>query len=361
MLLSFGLLGAIAPAQGQSSFAKYGAAFLEGGVGARALGMGGTHIALANDVTAGYWNVAGLSGLTYPQAAFMHDERFAGIVSFDYGSIAFPINNRSTFGIAFFRSGVDDIPNTWNAWDPIRDQPLPNPENYVTRFSATDYAFFINYARALSADFTMGVTGKIIRRSIGNFSRAWGYSFDLGARYRVGQFLLGANIQDVSTMLISWSVNQERLRPIEDIFGDTLPEGGSELVLPVARFGTGYIVPLGSDGLTNMVLGVDLDFRFDGLESYSLNGGGMSFHPRIGTEFNFKNVISLRAGLGNVQRSDDLGLQVTPSVGTGIKFKQIALDYGFGDFSGTTSELGMSHRISLMLTLEQPRMRRVVQ
>ena len=81
--------------------AKYGADFLSGGVGARALGMGGAYVALAQDVHAGYWNPAGLSRLAFPEIAYMHAERFAGIVTFDYGSIAFPINARSTAGISF--------------------------------------------------------------------------------------------------------------------------------------------------------------------------------------------------------------------------------------------------------------------
>ena len=43
----------------QSTLSKYGNDFLSVGAGARALGMGGAHTALTNDVTSGYWNVAG--------------------------------------------------------------------------------------------------------------------------------------------------------------------------------------------------------------------------------------------------------------------------------------------------------------
>ena len=42
----------VGPVLGQK-VAKYGADFLAGGVGARALGMGGAHIAVACDVNAG--------------------------------------------------------------------------------------------------------------------------------------------------------------------------------------------------------------------------------------------------------------------------------------------------------------------
>src|SRR6056297_2215986 len=94
--LVLGLLG-IAPAHGQR-VAKYGADFLAGGVDARALGMGGAYVSLADEVSAGYWNPAGLSHLQYPEISYMHVERFAGAVSFDYAGVALPVTERSTIG-----------------------------------------------------------------------------------------------------------------------------------------------------------------------------------------------------------------------------------------------------------------------
>lgn len=336
--------------------AKYGASFLERGVGARQLAMGGAAIAMTQDVTAGYWNVAGLAATEYPEIAYMHEERFAGIVSFDYGSVAFPITARSTFGVSFFRSGVDDIPNTLAAWDPIRDQPLPRPENFITYFSAADYAFFVSYARGVSEKTSFGVTGKIIRRSIGDFASAWGYSFDIGAQYRSGRLLLGVNLQDISTMLLSWNTNRERLSALEDTFGDTVPTGASELVLPVVRLGSGVMLPFAE--ATNLAIGLDTDVRFDGLRAFAVNTGDVSFHPRLGAEFNFRDAVAVRAGIADLTHSEALGLQFSPTVGAGLNIKQVALDYSFGNFAGAANELGYSHRVSFVLTLEQPSLKR---
>ena len=340
--------------------AKYGGDFLAGGVGARALGMGGTAVGLVQDVTAGYWNVAGLSGLDVPEVAYMHAERFSGVVSFDYGGAAFPISSRSTVGLSVFRVGVDDIPNTLNAWDRERNQPLPNAENYVTRFSAADYAFFLSYARMASEQLSFGVTGKIIRRGIGDFAEAWGYSFDVGAQYRTRSVVLGVQLQDASTMLQSWSINEdafaiEGINPdtgepftFQETFGQALPEGGSYLVLPVMRLGSGLVVPMGESALT---LGLDMDVAFDGQRAYAFNAGDISFHPRFGTEFSYKGVLALRAGLDQISTSEVDGFNATPSVGAGLNFKQLSVDYGFGDFSGLVSELGYSHRISVQFRL----------
>lgn len=331
---------------------KYGAEFLAGGVGGRALGMGGAHVGLASDASAGYWNPAGLALVALPEVAYMHAERFSGVVSFDYGSGVFPLNSRSTVGISFFRSGVNDIKNTLDAWDPERDQPRPNPDAHITSFSAADYAFFVSYARALRGGLSAGVTGKIIHRSIGDFADAWGYSFDIGVQLRSGPLMVGATVQDVSTMLQTWSVNQDALRPIEEVFGEAMPEGGTELVLPVLRLGSGYRLPFGDHALT---VGLDVDVAFDGQQVQAANVGDVSLHPRFGTEYSFRDVIALRAGVNRIGSDGRGGTDVVPTVGAGLHLSRFTVDYGFGDFAGMPSELGYSHRIAASITFGQAR------
>jgi len=348
---------AFLPRQAQAQdVVKYGADFLAGGVGARALGMGGAYVGHANDVTSGYWNVAGLQALNYPEAAYMHAERFGGIVSFDYGAFAFPITARSTVGISFFRSGVDNIANTLAAFNPDTGLPRPNPENYITYFSAADYAFFVSYARRLRENLSVGVTGKIIRRTIGDFANAWGYSFDIGAQYKIGRVQLGLNLQDATSMIQSWSVNQDQFVDFEATFGETAPQGGTELVLPVARLGAATNLPLTDD--IGFTLGMDVDLAFDRQQAYALNTGDISFHPRLGGEVTYKGIVALRGGISNVTTSERYGTQLTPTIGAGLNISQVSVDYGFGDFGGLQSELGYSHRISVKLTLAQPRFQR---
>jgi hypothetical protein len=346
-LLAAVLAIAASPAEAQR-VAKYGADFLAGGVGARALGMGGAYVAIANDVTAAYWNPAGLHGVFYPEAAYMHAERFDGIVQFDYGAIAFPLTVQSTLGVSFFRSGIDDIPNTLAAWE----NGQPRADN-VTFFSAADYAFFVSYARQLRENLTAGATVKVINRSIGDFASAWGYSVDVGAQLRLGTLAFGVNIQDLPGMLQSWSINGEAFAGLEE-FGQDLPAGGAEIVLPVARLGAGVVqLPLVSD--ISLTAGLDLDVAFDGQRAYALNAGDVSFHPRLGTEFSYREVVALRLGISDVTSSERFGTQLTPTAGVGLALGPLNVDYGFGDFGGIRQELGYSHRISLQYTLRQDR------
>ncbi len=373
------------PAHGQR-IAKYGADFLAGGVDARALGMGGAYVSLADEVSAGYWNPAGLSHLTYPEISYMHVERFAGAVSFDYGAVALPVTEQSTVGISAFRSGVNDIVNTLDAWNPDRGTPIGSYESRITRFSAADWALFVNYSRRLNDRLTVGVNFKGVHRSIGDFADAWGYSMDVAAQYRTGPYRFGVVIRDVSTMLQSWSVNPDAFEvnctnPVDEepfeacinpetdsvytsnasryqaVFSQEIPSGGTALVLPVARLGSGAVWPVG-DG-HQLTVGLDVDVAVDGQRAFVPNIGDVSFHPRLGTAFSYKGVAELRAGLQRLQYGENIGLDLTPSVGAGLDLQQVSVDFSFGDFAGLTAQdLGYSYRISAQLRLEQPGLKR---
>ncbi len=348
--------------------AKYGADFLSGGVDARALAMGGANVAQARNVYSVYWNPAGLAHTEYPEVAYMHAERYAGIVSFDFAAITYPISHTSTVGLSFFRSGVNDIKNTLNAWDAERNQPKANPDSYITSFSAADIAFLLSYGRRISSRFTAGASAKIVRRTIGDFADAWGYSLDAGAQWHGDQFLVGVQIQDLSTMLQSWSVNTSAFS-IEDtnpatgnpytfteVFDQELPTGDTFLVLPVVRLGSGLILPMSSS--STVTIGLDVDIAFDGQQTNAFNMGDLSFHPRIGTEFSLRNLVALRAGVNRIAQTSEDGLDVVPSVGAGIRLGPLSVDYGFGDFGGLVSDLGYSHRISVHFTWKRERFRR---
>lgn len=374
----------VQPAKGQR-LAKYGAEFLAGGVDARALGMGGAYTALAHEVSAGYWNPAGLDQLAYPEISYMHVERFAGAVSFDYGAAAMPVTARSTVGLSVFRSGVNDIVNTLEAWNPDRGQPLPGYESRITRFSAADWALFVSYSRRLSDRLAVGVNFKGIQRSIGDFANAWGYSMDVSARFRTERYRFGAVIRDVTTMLQSWSVNPEAfevncINPIDEqpfeaclnengsliegnaaryeaVFDQRIPEGGTALVLPVARLGTGGVWPVG-DG-HEVTVGLDVDVAADGRRAFAANIGDLSFHPRLGAAFRYAGVVELRGGLQRLQVGGPIGLDLTPSIGAGLDLEQVSVDFSFGDFAGLVAQdLGYSYRISAQLRLEQPGLER---
>lgn len=346
------LLFATGPAFAQTTV-KYGAEFLAAGVGARALGMGGAYVSHANDATAGYWNVAGLDAISIPEGAYMHAERFDGAVSFDYAAVAYPISARSTLGVSFVRSAVDDIANTLDAFDPATGLPRPDAASYVEYFSAADNALFLSYARGVSDNLSVGATAKVVRRGIGEFASAWGYSLDVGAQYQMGRVRVGANLQDVTGMLQSWSVDEARF---EAIGAESRPVGLTEYVRPVARLGASTQVPLGETfGFT---AAADLDLGFSGEQANVFDAAGVSFRPRVGGELLYRDVLAFRAGISDVTTNADFGTQATPSAGVGLKLGALDVDYSFGDFGGLSSELGYSHRVSVGFRLAGDRFAR---
>lgn len=335
------------------SLAKYGNDFLSVGAGARALGMGSAHTALTNDVTSGYWNVAGLSSLDRPEVIYMHSERFGGVVGYDYGAAAVPLRSgKGVVAVSFFRQGVDNIANTLNAWDNERGDtggPRSDPEAYITKFSAADMALFFSFAKKQTASFSYGASAKIINQRLGPFADAWGYSLDVGVQLKTDILDLGASIQDVTTMQKMWSVNESEFDGFRETFNDSIPTGENEYVLPSLRLGASKAFSVND---FDIVAAADLNLLFENRQAYYINIGAVSVEPHIGGEVTYKNRISFRSGLTDFIDDPESGFSLSPTLGLGFRVKSFYIDYGFASFAGTTSTLGYTHRISLKFMME---------
>jgi hypothetical protein len=335
--LALALLLIAGTAAGQTGVAKYAGEFLAIGVGARPLGMGGAYAALAADVTAGYWNPAGLAQIDYPQAALMHAEQFGSLLNYDYGAVAFPFGPSASLGLSVLRLGVDDIPDTRNAGLDAAGNYTADPNLFtrvdpskVTYFNAADWAFLFTYARRHDADLSYGGNLKIIRRDLGDFG-AWGVGVDVGVWYRAAEFLtVGANLQDALTTLLAW---------------DT---GRNELISPTLKLGSaGRFEAL--DGV--FVPALDLDLRFEDRRTASiLNVGPVSMDPRAGLEYTFREVVALRVGYNDVKQF---------TLGAGLLLPKLSIDYSFARFSTGEGRLDDTHRVSLLFTLETDEYRRI--
>ena len=318
----------------QTVIAKYAGEFMSLGVGGRAIGMGGAFTAVANDATAGYYNPAGLANLNYPQITLMHAEQFGALVNYDYGAIVIPYDTDMSFALSAFRIGIDGIHDTRNAlYDAngdgiidIRDDRLDY--NKITEFSNQDWAFYLSFAKKYSENFYWGVNAKVIRRSIAEAS-ATGIGFDIGAFYSpFDNFYLGANLQDATTTLIAWST------------------GRNELVSPTLKIGTSYFLTEFLGGY--LLPALDFDLRFENRRFASqFNIGPISFDMHAGLEYSFRNLIYVRGGYNDVKQF---------TIGAGVKLPKLNIDYSFARFSQSEIErLPDSHRISVLLTLEEPR------
>ena len=333
--------------------AKYSNEFLKIGVGARALGMSNAFVATADDVTAGYWNPAGLAHLESDfQASLMHSEYFAGIANYDYGAFATKIDSVSTIGFSLIRFGVDDIPNTTQLIDANGNLDF----NRVTSFSVADYAGLISYARKSKIDgLSFGGNVKIIRRIIGDFSQAWGFGFDLGTQYRTGKWGFAAMARDVTSTFNAWTADlDDETKEVFAATGNEIPGSSVEVTLPELILGINRHF-IFSDRIA-MRAELDLKTTFDGKRNVLFKSDPISIDPSLGLEATYDNLIFLRLGIGNFQVTSDIdGNRATtyqPNFGVGIKLPYVSIDYALTDI-GDRSVALYSNVFSLRIDINR--------
>ena len=331
---------------------KYSNEFLSIGVGARSLGMSNSSVAAINDVTAGYWNPAGLTLIeSNIQVAAMHSDYFAGIAKYDYGAFASNLDSASAFGVSFIRFGVDNIPNTT---DLIDNNGNINYDR-ITTFTAADYAVNFSYARVLPIPgLRVGANAKIVHRKVGDMAKAWGFGIDAGAQYEYKDWLFGLMARDITTTFNAWNFTfSDRMLEVWELTGNEIPENSLELTLPKITLGAAKKVIVKENF---SVLG-ELNFAIstDGKRNVLISGDPFSIDPHLGIETGYKNLVFLRGGIGNIQKEKtELGNRTTttfqPNLGVGVKLKILTIDYAFTDIGDQSVGL-FSHVFSLKLDI----------
>jgi len=334
---------------------KYSNEFLNIGVSARAHGMGNSVVSHVDDVTAAFWNPAGLTEISSPlQVAVMHAEWFAGIAAYDYLGIAKKINNNpnkeATFAFSLIRLGVDNIPNTFYLVSP---DGTVNYDN-VTEFSAADYGIFFSYAQKIPfTNFSIGASTKIIRRVIGTFGNAWGFGIDLGTQYKKGDWRFGLMARDISFTFNAWTfglTDEEKLIYLST--GNEIPTSTLEITTPRFILGGAYIKQIKHK--FRLIAELNLDLTTDGARNVLLGTDFIEIDPHAGFELGYRELIFLRGGIGNIQRArDDLNpdkfiYTMQPNMGIGLHLGKFTLDYAFTDV-GNVSQVLYSHIFSLKI------------
>jgi hypothetical protein len=348
VVLAFGLFTAVSVAQDAP---KYSNEFLAVGVGARALGMGNAFSAVANDVTSGYWNPAGLLGVKGDlQVGAMHSEYFAGIAKYDYIGLAKPIDSMSTIGFTFIRFGIDNIPNTIDLIDPSGNIDYDR----ITSFSSADHAFIVSYARKMKVPgLQVGGNVKVIYRRVGEFGKAWGFGLDAGATYQRDQWRFSAVARDVTGTFNAWSYTlDQRTLDVFEQTGNEFPQNSVEVTLPRLILGVAREFKFGEK--FDFIASVDLENTFDGKRNTVIKSNTFSTDPRVGVELGYAGVVYVRAGMSNMQYvtdlSDEQQFTVQPNIGLGLKIKSVSLDYALTDI-GDNSVALYSNLFSLKFDL----------
>jgi len=331
---------------------KYSNAFLEIGVDARAMAMGNNVVANVTGAYAGYWNPAGINRMEGKlDFGLMHAEYFAGIANYDYLGAAYRLDEQSAVGISMIRFGVDNILNTTR----LIDEDGNVDYDRITKFSAADYGFLFSYSRTPEniEDLSWGANFKIVYRQIGDFADAFGFGLDAGIQYHPGNWKLGATLRDVTTTVNAWTFNTDDFKDVFEQTGNELPENGIELTIPRLVLGGGYSFELGEK--FTLLAETDLNFTFDGQRNVLISSSAVNADVGAGFEVGFQDIIYLRGGVHRFQKVTDFdgtqNLNVQPTLGLGVHFKMISIDYALTNIGSGLSDL-YSNVFSVRVAIE---------
>ncbi|HVO74729.1 MAG TPA: PorV/PorQ family protein, partial [Ignavibacteriaceae bacterium] len=177
--------------QGVTKKGTTAAAFLGIDVGPRAVAMGSSYVSVANDVTAMYWNPAGISNIDNFNAAFSNTKWIADL-SFNYAGIVFPLEGVGKFGVNV----------TFLTMDQIERTTIERPDGTGEMFDAASYCFGLSYARNLTDQFAIGLNVKYINERLYHVSSD-GFAIDIGSKFNTGLegLTLGMSISNYGTKM----------------------------------------------------------------------------------------------------------------------------------------------------------------
>ncbi len=327
---------------------KYSNEFLQLGVGARYFGMANTAVSQVDDVTAGYWNPAGLlqTSATHHELILMHASYFGGLANYDYGAFSTSIDEDSRLALSVIRFAVDDIPDTRFLFDA---NGALNYDN-IRFFTAADYAFIGSYARKLPVwgGLNAGGNFKVVHRIVGDFAYAWGFGLDVGVQKTLGKWQLGIMGRDLLGTFNAWSHNSDELATVYGLTNNDLPANTIEITLPRLIFGASRSFQLHEN--VSLSAAMDLDMTFDGKRNTLVRADWMSMDPKLGTELAYKSLFFLRMGIGQFQQTEDFDESLSwtsqPTAGLGVQIQKIRIDYALTDAFNQAEGL-YSHVFSL--------------
>jgi len=315
----------------QAQDTKYGGAFLELGVGARALGLGSAYVALADDGAGFYWNPAGTAFLTRPNISLMYANLFNSLENHGYISASVPIFGGAVVSASWIRLAVENIPryDDINFYEYTREERYADPEGIGLRaassgtFTFANNAYFVTFSKLSRLELDLGwqyfkmpiymaygLNFKMLDIGLDNkkgsglgldvgFITAMGLD-DLFADDNFGRLSIGVSIQDVFDTPINWDTESKQRDQVERKW----------------KFGFAYSQPL-KFMHSDLLFAYDIDTKYDG--SYNL-----------GFELLYSKIFALRGGTC----AGDF------TAGAGLSYWHIKLDYAY-----QMHDLGNSHRV----------------
>ncbi len=289
----FGKISVAASDGGRTS-----ADFLQIGLGARAAGMGGAYSAVSDGAFSTYWNPAGLAGMENHEIALGHFSWYQDI-NLEHGSFAYAFDNGTTVAASI----------TFLSYGSI--EGYDQEGFYTGELSAYDWAGGLSAGYQITENLSVGLTGKIINQKLDQVS-ANAFAADIGLRCVMDKVTFALVASNFGTKMKFESIEEK------------LP-ATTRISIAATPFNKSFVTAL------------EFEKKIYGRSII-----------RYGVELNFDQRYFLRTGYKYYfDQTDDSGTGL--SMGAGVKFGNILLDYAYSLRDNFSSE--DIHRFSLVFLL----------
>lgn len=186
------------------------ASFLEIGYGSAGSAMGDAYVSVAKDLSAQYWNPAGLAFMEQNQAQFLRQPWIADIAS-TFAGVGLVLPDVGTLALGFYHIdfGQQEVTTIFQQ------------EGTGEMFTANDFALALSYSRRLTTWFAFGASAKYISSQIWH-SNASAMALDLGVLINTDFFSMTGEREN--GMSIGMSISN---------YGTRMKYNGTDLINPI--------------------------------------------------------------------------------------------------------------------------------
>lgn len=306
-------------AQNVSKTGTTAASFLEIGVGASAIGIGGAFVSVADNATALYWNPGGIAEIQNYEVVIAHTDWIAE-TNFDFAGLVLPLGSFGTVGFSITLLSMDDMKVT----------TVEKPGGTGEFFNASDIAIGATYARKLTDRFSIGLTVKYIEQRIWHMS-ASAFAIDAGTKFKtdlIGGLTIGASILNFGTPMRLDGRDARYFIRVDDT-----KQGSNERIPTTIEMDSWDLPLMFQIGVSTFAINNDVYKLRIATDATVPNNNYQSLN--VGGEISFKDFIFLRGGYNSLLLEDGEG---GLSFGIGLNSKMIFsevfvnFDYAYRDF-----------------------------
>lgn len=314
LTLANGLNAQLLPTLGGQRAGTATAQFLKIGVGARAVSMGESFTAIANDAATLYWNPAGITQIQQNQVTFCHTA-WPVEIRHEFAGYVHKLNNVNSLGVSVTALHTDDMQET-TEFEPF------GTGNY---FTFGDLAIALTFARQMTDRFSFGISLKFIEETLAELKMRGGL-VDIGTYYRTG-------------------FGSTRFALVVTNFGPQLTPAGEftlrngtvvdqfQSYVPPTTFRVGFASEIFDQPTQRLTAAIQLNHPNDNSENINL-----------GIEYVWRQLFALRGGYRGSQ--DEGGLTFGAGFSLPLRLLRIEADYAYAAFG----RLGSANRFSMNIS-----------